>query len=137
MAIKVDTATRVEIVDVTADVTASLPSDCDRGICTVFVPHTTAGIVINEHEPGLLTDLERALGRLVPRDGEYDHTAIDENADAHLRAMILGESVSIPVIDGTLALGTWQSILFVECDGPRTRSMDVTVTRAEERSNAP
>lgn len=127
MSIRVDTDSRVDVVDVTADVAASVPDDVESGVCTVFVPHTTAGVVVNERETGLLSDVERALDGLVPRDGEYDHDEVDDNADAHLRAMLLGESASVPVADGALALGTWQSVLFVECDGPRTRSLEVTV----------
>lgn len=127
MAIQVDTSERIDIVDVTSSVIDTIPAEFDRGVCTVFVPHTTAGVVVNEHETRLLSDIERTLDRLVPRDEAYDHNAIDNNADAHLRAMLLGESVSIPVVDGNLALGTWQSILFVECDGPRTRTLEVTI----------
>lgn len=130
MSIRVDTTERIDVVDVTSDVAGAIPAAYDRGVCTVFVPHTTAGVVVNEREARLLSDIEEALERLVPRDEAYDHDAIDDNADAHLRAMLLGESVSVPVVDGDLALGTWQSILFVECDGPRTRSLEVTVTPA-------
>jgi len=130
MSVQVDTSGRVDVVDVTSDVTDSLPAEADRGVCTVFVPHTTAGVVVNEHETRLLSDVERALERLVPRDEVYDHDAVDDNADAHLRAMLLGQSVSVPVVDGALALGTWQSVLLVECDGPRTRTLEVTVTPA-------
>jgi secondary thiamine-phosphate synthase enzyme len=86
--------------------------------------------VVNEHERRLLADLERALERLVPRDDGYDHDAVDDNADAHLRATLLGEHVSVPVEAGELALGTWQSVLLVDCDGPRTRSLRVTTTTA-------
>ena len=128
MTIEVRTSERVDVIDVTADVAEAVPSDLERGVCTVFVPHTTAGVVVNEYESGLLADVERALERLVPRKDTYGHNAIDDNADAHLRAMLLGESVSVPIVDGALGLGTWQSILFVECDGPRTRSLAVTVT---------
>jgi secondary thiamine-phosphate synthase enzyme len=130
MTIQVDTTERIDIVDVTSDVIDMLPSEFDRGVCTVFVPHTTAGVVVNEPESRLLSDIEHALERLVPRDEEYDHNTIDDNADAHLQAMLLDESVSIPVVDGDLALGTWQSILFIECDGPRTRSLEVTTIPA-------
>lgn len=130
MALQVDTTERIDVVDVTSDVASALPAEVDRGVCTVFVPHTTAGVVVNERETRLLSDLEEALERLVPREEAYAHNAIDDNADAHLRAMLLGASVSIPVVDGDLALGTWQSILLVECDGPRTRSLEVTVTSA-------
>lgn len=130
MSIQVDTVERIDIVDVTSDVTEVIPAGFDRGVCTTFVPHTTAGVIVNEHENRLLSDIERALERLVPREEAYDHNEIDDNADAHLRAMLLGESISIPVLDGALALGTWQSILFVECDGPRTRSLEVMATPA-------
>lgn len=130
MPIQVRTADVVDVVDVTSDVARAIPADVERGVCTVFVSHTTAGVVLNEHETGLLSDIERTLERLAPEDGEYEHDAIDDNAAAHLRATVLGESVLIPVADGDLALGTWQSILFVECDGPRTREIEVTTTPA-------
>ncbi|MFC3476556.1 secondary thiamine-phosphate synthase enzyme YjbQ [Halobacterium litoreum] len=128
MSIEVSTSERVEVRDVTDAVRDAIPEDCERGVCTVYVPHTTAGVAVNEPESGLLRDLERALDALVPANGDYDHDRVDDNADAHLRAMLLGESATIPVRDGDLALGTWQAVLFVECDGPRTRSLSVTVT---------
>jgi secondary thiamine-phosphate synthase enzyme len=123
MALEVDTDERVEVVDVTDRVAERVPPDADT--CTVFVPHTTAGVVVNENEGRLLTDLEDALADLVPESGGYGHDELDGNADAHLRSMLLGEHVTVPVDDGDLALGTWQSILFVECDGPRTRRLRV------------
>ena len=121
----VETDDRLEVRDVTDRVAEALPVDAD-GACTVFVRHTTAGVVVNEAEPRLLHDVERAVGELVPDEG-WAHDEIDDNADSHLRAMLLGESVTVPVEDGTLALGTWQSILFVECDGPRRRDAEVLV----------
>jgi secondary thiamine-phosphate synthase enzyme len=124
----VSTTDRVELVDVTAAVADAVPSAVDSGVCTVFVPHTTAGVIVNEAESRLLGDLQEALERLAPRGDGYAHDAVDDNADAHLRAMLLGESASVPVTDGGLDLGTWQSILFAECDGPRDRSLDVVVT---------
>lgn len=130
MSIRVRTTDAIEIVDVTSDVARAIPAGVERGVCTVFVPHTTAGVVCNEHETRLRSDIERTLERLAPEDAGYEHDAIDDNAAAHLRAMVLGESVSIPFADGDLALGTWQSVLFVECDGPRTREVEVTGTPA-------
>ncbi|WP_254533775.1 secondary thiamine-phosphate synthase enzyme YjbQ [Natrinema gelatinilyticum] len=127
MIVEVRTSERVDIVDVTSDVAETIPAETDDGICTVYVPHTTAGVIVNEHESRLLSDVERALERLVPRDEEYGHNVIDDNADAHVRATLLGESATIPVVDGDLALGTWQSILFVDCDGPRTRRLRISV----------
>ncbi|WP_254864441.1 secondary thiamine-phosphate synthase enzyme YjbQ [Halovivax gelatinilyticus] len=128
MNIDVETGGRVDVVDVTADVAAAIPDDAD-GVCTAFVPHTTAGVVINEHERGLCADVETALERLAPRGATYEHDRIDDNADAHLRAMVLGESVTVPIDGGELGLGTWQSILFVECDGPRRRRLRLSVVR--------
>jgi len=92
----------------------------------VFVRHTTAGVVVNEAEPRLLGDLEDALDMLVPDDG-WDHDALDGNADSHVRAMLLGPSETVPVADGSPDVGTWQSVLLVECDGPRERTVDVIV----------
>ena len=126
MRLSIDTTDRLAVTDVTARVADAVPSDVERGVCTVFVPHTTAGVVVNEAESGLLDDVEAALARLVP-DDDYAHDAVDDNADAHLRALLLGSSATVPVADGSLDLGTWQSVLFVECDGPRTRSLDVRV----------
>jgi len=131
MSIQVKTEERVAVRDVTAEVSEAIPEDVVDGVCTAFVPHTTAGIVVNEAEGRLLSDIENALERLVPRGEGYDHDAIDDNADAHLRAMLLGESVSVPIEAGELVLGTWQSVLFVECDGPRTRSLEVVTASAE------
>jgi secondary thiamine-phosphate synthase enzyme len=126
MPIEVTTSDRIDIVDVTDEVAAAVPDEAESGVCNVLVSHTTAGVVVNENESRLLSDIEQMLGDVVPRDGGYDHDQIDDNADAHLRALLLGESVSVPVVDGDLALGTWQSILFVECDGPQTRRLQVT-----------
>jgi secondary thiamine-phosphate synthase enzyme len=127
MSLDVETTERIDIVDITSDVSESLPADAEEGVCTVFVQHTTAGVVVNEPESRLLSDINTCLDELIPPE-EYEHNAIDDNAESHLQAMLLGESVSVPVIDGELALGTWQSILFVECDGPRTRSVEVVHT---------
>ncbi|MFC6962194.1 secondary thiamine-phosphate synthase enzyme YjbQ [Halocatena marina] len=124
MQFQLSTNERVEYIDVTDRVTASL--DIDSGLCTVFVPHTTAGVVVNEDEQRLRSDVERVLNELVPQGAGYAHDDIDRNADAHLRAMLLGEHVTVPVENSALVLGTWQSIVFVECDGPRDRRVSVT-----------
>jgi len=128
MALQVATGDRFDIVDITDEVAAAIPDDFDAGLCTVFVQHTTAGVVVNEHEHRLLSDIEAALTDLVSRTGGYEHDTVDDNADAHLRTLLLDESVSVPVRNGALALGTWQSVLLVECDGPQTRSVTVTCT---------
>ncbi|WP_248906937.1 secondary thiamine-phosphate synthase enzyme YjbQ [Halocatena marina] len=124
MQFQLSTNERVEYIDVTDRVTASL--DIDSGLCTVFVPHTTAGVVVNEDEQRLRSDVERVLNELVPQGAGYAHDDIDRNADAHLRAMLLGEHVTVPVENSALVLGTWQSIVFIECDGPRDRRVSVT-----------
>ena len=109
--------------DVTDSVRAAVPDDRD-GTVTVFVRHTTAGIVVNEAEPRLLEDVEQFVASLAPDDG-WRHDELDGNADSHLRALLLGQHVTVPVSDGDLDLGRWQSVLLVECDGPRTRSIEV------------
>ena len=119
----VETDDRTTVVDITDRVAEALPADAD-GICTVFVRHTTAGVIVNENERRLREDLADALDKLVP-DERWSHDALDGNADSHVRAMLVGASETIPVENGELQLGRWQSVLFVECDGPRTRTVDV------------
>lgn len=123
MHISVSTKERQRLVDVTDRVAGAVPNDA-TGTVTVFVEHTTAGVTVNEAESRLLGDFETALAEVVG-DEEWAHDHIDGNADAHLRAMLVGPSVTVPVDEGSLALGTWQSILLVECDGPRTRMLRV------------
>ena len=130
MEIDLSTSGKVDVTDVTDRVEAVVDEAVGSGTATVFVPHTTAGVVVNEAERRLVADVEDALVDLVPDSGDYRHDEVDDNAAAHLRATILGESVVVPVEEGRLALGTWQSILFVECDGPRSRRLHVTVTEA-------
>ena len=119
----VSTGERLSVVDVTDRVREALPADAE-GTATVHVDHTTAAVTVNEAEPRLLGDFETALADLVPDEG-WDHDALDGNADAHVRAMLVGPSVAVPVRDGEPDLGAWQSVLLVECDGPRTRTVRV------------
>ncbi|MFC7073116.1 secondary thiamine-phosphate synthase enzyme YjbQ [Halovenus rubra] len=114
-----------EVQEITNNVSKQIPAGI-TGTVTVFVEHTTAGVIVNEAESRLLSDFEQALSDIVPENG-WQHDQIDDNADSHIRAMLLGPSVTIPVHDGELQLGTWQSVLFVECDGPRTRQVTVVV----------
>lgn len=125
MRFTVDTGSDTSVHDVTEQVADALPSSAD-GVATAFVRHTTAGLVVNEPEARLLGDVETFLSELVPDEG-WEHDRIDDNADSHLRALLLGESVSVPVRDGKPDLGTWQAILLVECDGPRSRTVEVVV----------
>jgi secondary thiamine-phosphate synthase enzyme len=123
--ISVETDDRLTCLDVTEQVASAVPPDVD-GTVTVFSRHTTCGVTVNEAEPRLLDDVEDFLSGLVADTG-WTHDEIDGNADAHLRASLVGPSVTVPVDDGNLHLGTWQSVLLVECDGPRRRSLSVTV----------
>lgn len=120
---EVSTDDRLSVVDVTDRVSEILPADA-TGTATIFVRHTTAGVTVNEAEPRLLSDFERALDQLVPDTG-WAHDELDGNADSHIRALLVGPSVTVPVEDGQLQLGTWQSVLLLECDGPRTRTVQV------------
>ena len=125
MALRVQTDDRIDVVDVTEQVATELPP-VERGICTVFVNHTTAAVSINEAEPRLIDDIAQFVDELSAPNG-WEHDALDNNAEAHLRSSLFGRSVTIPVRGGELALGTWQSVLLIECDGPRERSLSVTV----------
>jgi secondary thiamine-phosphate synthase enzyme len=126
--IAVSTKEGTELIDITHEVQALVSQNrVESGICVVSTRHTTTGIIINENEAGLKSDILNLLDRLVPRGKGYFHDRIDDNAHAHLRAMLLGSSVTIPIEHGSLALGTWQSIFLVECDGPRRREVAVSV----------
>ena len=95
----------------------------------VYVPHTTAGVTINENaDPSVVTDILAGLEQMAPRDSDYRHR--EGNADSHIKATLTGFSQTIPVRDGRLVLGTWQGIYFCEFDGPRTRTVLVSVLPA-------
>jgi secondary thiamine-phosphate synthase enzyme len=96
-------------------------SGVKEGICSISVPHATAAIIANENESGLVGDLLNKIEDLFPISFSYSHNVIDDNADAHLAAAFLGHSRAFPVARGRMVRGTWQSIFFVELDGPRSR----------------
>ncbi len=123
-AIMIETRSRMEVLDITSEVEKNIEKE--DGLALVYTPHTTTALVINEAESGLIEDIMNILRILVPR-AEYKHNRIDNNADAHLRACLLGNSVVVPVENGSLKLGTWQRILFIELDGPRRRKVYVKV----------
>jgi secondary thiamine-phosphate synthase enzyme len=119
---------RYEVIDLTGAV-AQIVAEAGvaEGLCSVYVPHATAAIVINENDdPNLCGDLLNALGKLVP-EGIWQHDRIDRNGAAHIKAAILGPSETVPVRDARLLLGTWQAIMLVDLDGPRQRRVVVTV----------
>lgn len=126
--LELSSSRRVEVIDLTAPLAALCARAAVRdGVLVAFCAHTTAGIVVNEAEPRLLDDLRGWLERMVPRQGAYAHNTVDDNADAHLRAVLLGHSVCVPVQNGRPVLGTWQRVLFVELDGPRRRMVQAGV----------
>jgi len=128
MEIELTTKAKNELVDITEQVRKVVKdSGKKEGICLVYSLHSTAGVVINETEPGLTEDFLTLMGRLVPAGGAYKHNLVDTNADAHLKVMLAGQSRTIPVIAGELMLGTWQRVLFFEADGPRSRKIAVVV----------
>jgi secondary thiamine-phosphate synthase enzyme len=118
-----------QLVDITTLVSDAVEGERGSAVL-VYVPHTTAGVTINEHaDPAVARDLARALERVVGDDWGWEHVeAGEENAPTHVRASLMGPSVLVPLRDdGTLALGTWQGIFFCEFDGPRRRSVFVSV----------
>ena len=117
-----------EVVDLTPRVAEVVQrAGLAEGICTVFVRHATAAVIINENaDPGFRLDIVTALDRLFP-EGIWEHDKVDDNGAAHLKAALLGPSESIPIRDGRLLLGSWQGIALVECDGPRDREIVVDI----------
>jgi secondary thiamine-phosphate synthase enzyme len=127
--IRLRTARRSHVVDVTREVREAVGGESGSAVL-VYVPHTTAGVTINEHaDPAVARDLEAALERMVEDGWQWQHLEPgEENAPTHIRASLMGPSVVIPIRDdGSLALGTWQGIFFCEFDGPRDRTMYVSV----------
>jgi secondary thiamine-phosphate synthase enzyme len=126
IALKTDRKT--QLVDITGQVAEALDGDDGASAALVYVPHTTAGVTINEHaDPAVARDLEAAMERMVSDDWGWQHIeAGEENAPAHVRASLAGPHVLVPVEAGRLALGTWQGIFFCEFDGPRQRKVYVT-----------
>lgn len=126
--IYLDTSKRIEILDITLEVQEIInESKIANGIVNIFSKHSTSAIVVNENEIGLLDDFETILKDIVPENNSYKHDIIDNNADSHLRSLFLGPNETIPFSNKKLALGTWQSIFFAEFDGPRRRSIEITV----------
>jgi len=125
--LRVKTDRRTQLVDVTGLVERAVKSSgVASGVCYVYVPHTTAGVTINENaDPDVATDLEGVFDRLVPRSGAYRHS--EGNSDSHAKATLVGSSQIIFVEDGKLALGHWQGVFLCEFDGPRDRRVYVKV----------
>ena len=121
------TSRRMELVNITAEVAQTVRlSNVKEGLCTVFVPHTTAGVTINENaDPSVARDVLMQLERIAPFEAGYDHA--EENSDAHVKSSLVGPSLTLIVSEGRLALGAWQGVYFCEFDGPRSRKFYVKV----------
>jgi secondary thiamine-phosphate synthase enzyme len=124
----VKTNRKVEFIDVTGNVQQVVSREgVEEGVCYLFVPHTTAGITINENaDPSVVRDIAMALSKLVD-PMSYEH--VEGNSPAHVKSSMVGCSLTIPVENGKLALGTWQGIYFCEFDGPRSRKLYVNVLK--------
>ncbi|RJX28736.1 MAG: YjbQ family protein [Desulfarculus sp.] len=125
--LKVKTSARSQALDITRQVAEVVAAaGVNSGWCEVFVPHTTAAVAVNEAaDPAVMADLLAALERLVPWQGDYRHT--EGNAAAHVKSVLVGGTVRLPVSGGRLSLGTWQGVFFLEFDGPRNRQAWVEV----------
>ena len=124
------TSKNQEIIDITGKIISIIKkSKINNGLCNVFAAHATAAIIINEnYDPNICLDLLDALNELVP-SGIWRHDKIDNNANSHIKSAILGPNETIPIKDGELQLGKWQSVMFVELDGPRqNRKIIITIT---------
>jgi len=126
---QVQTRRRAQLVDITERVAEAITrSGVSEGTCHVFVPHTTAGVTINEGaDPAVAADIESLLGEIVPKEAAFEHA--EGNSDSHIKTVLVGPSCTAPVREGKLALGTWQAIFLCEWDGPRTRQVEVAVAR--------
>ncbi len=118
------TGSRRQIMDITSQVAAAI-ADAGDGLACVSVPHCTCAVYVNENESGLVQDTLALIDKL--SQGAWRHDRIDSNADAHLAATLIGNAVCLPIQSGKLVLGTWQRVMLVELDGPRRRTVHVTV----------
>jgi secondary thiamine-phosphate synthase enzyme len=123
----IQTSRRTELKMVTAEIQSALrDTGCIEGVCHLYVPHTTAGVVINEgYDPDVARDMEAALDKLVPRQARYAHA--EGNSDSHIKTALVGSSQTVWIEGGRLALGRWQQIFFAEFDGPRTRELRIKI----------
>jgi secondary thiamine-phosphate synthase enzyme len=126
------TAKRIELLDITGKIQqVVVKSKIKQGICFIFVPHTTAGITINENaDPSVKQDIINALNGLVPAGARYSHA--EGNADSHIKSSILGSCLHIFFEAGKLCLGTWQGIFFAEADGPRSREVWIKIVDSSQ-----
>ena len=126
--INISTHAQFDAIDITSKINSVVrKSEIDEGICHVFVPHTTAGVTINEHaDPAVIDDIMSELGKLVPLDDNNAHT--EGNANAHIKSSMVGHDLTLLIERGSLRLGTWQGVFFCEFHGPRRRKAWLKVT---------
>ena len=127
--INITTSKRVEMIDITSQVRRVVAaSGIKNGIVVIYVPHTTAGVTINENaDPSVAKDIENTLSKLVPPGKGYLH--LEGNADSHIKSTIVGSSINVILEEGDLVLGTWQGIFFCEFDGPRNRKVYIKIIK--------
>ncbi len=127
--IEVSTNSRVQFVDITAKVKDKVrQSGVEAGIAVVYVPHTTAGVTINEAaDPSVVDDINTKLSKLIPVNESYKHA--EGNSDAHIKTTLVGSSVHLIIADGKPVLGTWQGVFFCEFDGPRRRKVYIKIVQ--------
>lgn len=125
--LNVRTTRRTELQDVTEKIEAAVrESECVDGVCHLYVPHTTAGVMINEgYDPAVAEDIATVFDRLVPHVGDSAHA--EGNSDSHIKTAMVGSSETVWIVSGKLGLGRWQRIFFAEFDGPRSRELHVKI----------
>jgi secondary thiamine-phosphate synthase enzyme len=128
---QVRTSRQTEFIDITHSVQEVVKkTGVEEGICFIFIPHTTAAVIINENaDPSVPQDIIMELNKVIPSQDRYQH--VEGNSPAHIKASLVGSSQTVFIESGTLALGTWQGIFLCEFDGPRNRNVYVKVVRAE------
>jgi secondary thiamine-phosphate synthase enzyme len=125
-AINVKSRGRVEFIDITDVINNAIKGDVEEGVCHIYSPHTTAGLTINEgYDENVARDIIESLNKIVPEDWQYKH--MEGNAPAHIKTSLIGSSLLIPISNGKLMLGRWQRIFLCEFDGPRERSIYLTI----------
>ena len=128
--LKLHTDSRITLMDITEKVNGAVAeAGVKSGLCNLFVPHTTAAIIVSENwDPDVTSDMIKQLEKIIPREGGYRHG--EGNSQSHILSVMLSTSINIPVRDGKLALGRWQGVMFAEFDGPRDRALIVSVVKA-------
>ncbi len=123
----IKTSRRTELKNVTAEIEMAVrESGCADGVCHLYVPHTTAGVLVNEgDDPAVARDIEAALDQMVPRSAGYTHA--EGNADSHIKTALIGTSATVWIEGNRLTLGRWQAVFFAEFDGPRTRELRIKI----------